>query len=294
MYAGGKLSLAEEDFLGIVFGAAVDENGQHSDMHEYEMLKNDLFRHLYPLYVRNRDGLLTQKDAYGPIPPERRKKDAEFLQVEYQKWYAVIMSGKYNSELLQHLANETKKHLQDIVSFAKQAQYGSRLLNATIKEIVLHSKYLLYLVEEYYQELQMSEQVIFFAHGKVVVDSFAYIHTLFRHYSQHIKIYQLGKSYHFDVGFDHENLPNSLVDIITSYFRNLPTEGIEDDRIFVRVRGVLYGLWFRKFVRTLKGGIKDSYYRLQTFYPVTAQNDLLYAAKLNETLSDDGIILLHK
>jgi hypothetical protein len=138
------------------------------------------------------------------------------------------------------------------------------------------------------------EQTILFSGGNIVVDSYGYIHTLFRHYAEHIKGYQLGKSYHFDMGFDHTNLPNILVDIIASYFKNLPDKVLANDRIFIRVRGKLYALWFRKLTRPLKGGMKETYYRLQTFYPVVGKKDLLYASTLNEVLSDDGIVLLYK
>ena len=294
MNEGDKLSLAEEEFLGIIIHASVNESGQHANMHDFKALRNGLFRSLYPLYVRNRDGYFPQKGPYGEIPYERRMQDVAFLEEEYQKWTKVIASGKYTSASLQHLANEVKRHLEDINAFAKQAQQGSRLTDARVKEIVLHSKYLLIFVDEYYQELKAQEQIVNFAGGKIIFDSYGYIHTLFRHYAQHIKSYQTDKSYHFDMGFDHEDLPNILRDIVISYFRNLPNKSIEDDRIFVRIRGQLYALWFRKMTRTLKGGVKDVYYRFQTFYPVISQKDLLYASTLNEILSDDGIVLFYK
>jgi hypothetical protein len=263
-------------------------------MHQYQALRNDLFRRLYPLYVRNRDGLIPLSDAYGDIPAERRKKDTDFLETEYQEWSKVLIAGKYKNASLQHLANETKKHIEDIEAFAKQAQYGSRLKNSILKEIVLHSKFLLGVVDEYYQELGAQEQEVSFVGGKVVVDSYGYIHTLFRHFSQHIKVYQLDKSYHFDRNFDYESIPNEIMQILSSYFRNLPDKKIEDDRIFVRIRGELYALWFRKLTRPLKGGMKEVYYRFQTFFPVVKQKDLLYASRLNELVSDDGIGLLYK
>jgi hypothetical protein len=293
MYKGDKLSLAEQDFLGIVFGSLVDENGQREDMHKYEGLKDDLFRHLYPRYVRNRDGLLDVSDAYGAVPPERRKKDAAFLESEYQSWRSIILNENPGSATLQHLVNETKKHLADIDEFAKQARYGSRLKDATVKEIILHSKYLYYLVQEYYQELGAEEEMVTFTGGKIVVDSYSYVHTLFRHYSQHIKSYQLGKSYHFDTNFDHIELPSHLIKVIESYFRNLPN-AILGDRIYFRVRGALYALWFRKLTRSLKGGVKEEYFRLQTFYPVIDHKDLSRIAALKEILSDDGIGLFYQ
>lgn len=159
---------------------------------------------------------------------------------------------------------------------------------------MLHSKYVLHFVEAYYQELSAPEQTVTFAGGKIVVDSYAYVHILFRHYSRSVKPYQSGKSYHFDIAFDHAELPNFLVDIIASYFRNLPTCSIQDDRLFVRVRGTLYALWFRKMTRSLKGNTKEVYYRLQTFYPITEQKDLLYASLLKEITADDGIGLFYK
>ena len=288
------LSFAEEEFLGVVLGASVDAVGNSTNMHDIKPLRRDLFRHLYPLYVRNRDGLLTLADAYGDIPPARRKQDTDFLEAEYQAWRTRMLGHQHGSAMLQHVAAELKKHLADIEAFAKRTKQGSRLHEAAVKEIVLHSKYVLHFVEAYYQEVGATEQTITFAGGKIVVDSYAYIHILFRHYSQGVKSYQSGKSYHFDVAFDHTNLSNYLVDIIASYFRNLPASGIQDDRLFVRVRGTLYALWFRKMTRSVKGNSKENYYRLQTFYPITEQKDLLYASTLREIIADDGIGLLHK
>ena len=288
------LSLAEEEFLGVVLGASVDATGKSMNMHEIKPLRRDLFRHLYPLYVRNRDGLLTLADAYGDIPPARRKQDTDFLEAEYRAWRTQMLAHQQSSAMLQHVAAEVKKHLVDINAFAKRTKQGSRLHEAAVKEIVLHSKYVLHFVEAYYQELGATEQTITFAGGKIVVDSYAYVHILFRHYSQGVKPYQSGKSYHFDVDFDHTNLPSFLVDIIASYFRNLPNSIIRDDRILVRVRGTLYAMWFRKMTRSLRGNEKEVYYRLQTFYPVTEQKDLSYASTLLETIADDGIGLIHK
>jgi hypothetical protein len=149
MNEGKKLSLAEEEFLGIVVHSSVDENGQHPNMHDYKALHNDLFRRLYPAYVRNRYGLLYQEDAYGEVPPERKKQDVDFLDEKYQEWDKLIRSDKHNSESLQYLVSEVKSHLQSADTFARQAHYGSRLRDAVRKEIVLHSKYLLYYVDEY-------------------------------------------------------------------------------------------------------------------------------------------------
>lgn len=294
MQKGAALSLAEEEFLGIVLGAAVDEEGHRLNMHDFKGLQNDLFRHLYPLYVRNRDGLLRLADAYGNISSERREQDVNFLETEYQKWRLLIASNNQDSATLQHLSAELKKHLGLLDTYAKKARQGTRLHEAATKEIVLHSKYLLHFVDAYYQELGAQEQTVTFAGGKIVVDSYAYIHILFRHYSQSVKPYQSGKSYHFDTEVDHTTLPSFLIDIIASYFRNLPAMGLQDDRIFVRIRGKLYALWFRKMTRSLKGNAKETYHRLQTFYPVTEQADLLYAGMLKEIVSDDGIGLLHK
>ena len=288
------LSLAEEEFLGVVLGASVDAAGKSTNLHDIKPLRRDLFRHLYPLYVRNRDGLLTLADAYGEIPPARRKQDTDFLEAEYRAWRAQMLGHQQGSAMLQHVAAELKKHLADLDVFAKRNKQGSRLHEAAVKEIVLHSKYVLHFVEAYYQELGATEQTVTFAGGKIVVDSYAYVHILFRHYSQGVKPYQSGKSYHFDVAFDHTNLPNFLVDIIASYFRNLPGSSIRDDRMLVRVRGTLYALWFRKMTRSLRGNVKEIYYRLQTFFPVTEQKDLLYASTLGEIIADNGIGLLYK
>lgn len=294
MNSGKKLSLAEERFLGIVLGASVDENGQYLNMHQFKSLENDLFRRLYPSYVRNRDGFLPLNDTHGPVSLGRRMQDTSFLETEYQKWRQIIMSGKHRSSSLQTIANETISHLKEIEEYTKQSQIGGFLKQAMIKEIILHSKYLLYEVDEYYQELRATEQIVDFAKGKVVIDNYVYIHTLFRHYAQHIKVYQLDKSYHIDQQFDYTRLPDILFDIISSFFRNLPDKTIENDRIFVRIRGKLYALWFRKFTRSLKGGAKEVYYRAQTFYHITKQKDLAYASTLKEILSDDGIGLLYK
>jgi hypothetical protein len=260
MLEGGKISLAEEKFLGIIIYAETDDDGKHPNMHDYSALKNDLFRRLYPLYVRNRDGLLKQNGVHGEISLAERMQDIEFLEKEYKDWSEVIANGKYNRASLQHL--------QKIHDFAMQAQLGSKLRNAMLKEITLHSKFLLMVVDEYYQELGASEQKVYFAGGEIVVDSYGYVHTLFRHYAQHIKNYQINKTYHFNLFFDYEDIPNVIVDILTSYFRNLPDEGINDNRIFVKINGVLYALWFIKMSRTVKGGVKEVYYRFQTCYPV--------------------------
>lgn len=128
------LTLAEEEFLGVVLAASVDAEGRVTNLHDIKPLRRDLFRHLYPLYVRNRDGLLTLADAYGTIPAARRKQDTEFLEAEYQAWRVQMLSHQQGSAQLQHVAAELKKHLVDIDAFAKRTKQGSRLTRPPSKK----------------------------------------------------------------------------------------------------------------------------------------------------------------
>lgn len=271
-----NLTLSEKYWICNKLQILQDHNDNRLDPYDFICCEDVLFQIRYILYFNNVEGWYPALDWYGEIDELKKKRDLLLLNKSFIEWEQVIKITNHSSELLQNVSTETRHHLKLIDRYCKNSFIGNNRRNYLRKSLILHSKYMFRMVEEYYEEFP-DKQYFDIEGNSIVVDSYFFIHTLFRHYGQIIKEYQVGKSYHKE-GLDYKNLPNEVLRIIDSYSQ-VSNGQFDGQKIYFNHNGEVYAIWFRKVKRNISPGVFVEDYRVQTLYPVELSTDL---KKLND------------
>ncbi len=287
---GDKISLAEESFACSIINLlrTADTNELAYDITKIDSCKNYRFTTKYLHYFADLNGNKVVIDAYGEIPIERKKKDVEFLEKEYNNWENFLKTKLNENNLIGFVARETEHQINEMLKYGVKRMLGSRLLNYLKKSLTLHGKYIYLTVQEAFQE-HGKEELTFDLDGNVIlIDSYSYVHTLFRHYSQSIKQHQLDKSYHFDENIYFKNIPGFLLELLMCYSKSKSSILFNKQNLYFQLGGSYYAIWFKKLTKTLKGGTKVEYLRVQTLYPVKIMEELEKIKKLKPELTNCG------
>ncbi len=270
-----EISLAEEQFVGGIIEQLRDKNNQRTfKIEDYENCVNYHFRSRYIRYVNDLNGHKEVMDYDGPISTVRKKKDVAFLQKTYEEWKVYLKDKTNGFRLINYVAQETNYQLKQLDKFADKLKIGTNYKEYLQKTLVLHGKYIYLLVAEFYQELGKDEEIIDLNGNRVLIDGFTYVHTMFRHFSSHIKQHQMQKSYHFDSNIGFKEIPYFLTDAIRSYTILPESSSFDQRRIYFSYNSNPYAIWFRPFKKDLKGGKREEYLRAQTFYPIENHQEL--------------------
>jgi len=195
--SGQKLSLAESEFICHYLSAG----RKHNAIAGFSACDNFLFREKYLIYIRNANlnGWKTASDAHGEIAVLERQRDAAFLHDAYEKWEKAMSSAIPKTDIiLDFVIEEFKNQKVKLDEYCKVAGITGFYKDYFDKSLVLHARIIYLLVSEFYEELNaFSESVPLFG-VSVLIDGYFYVHTMFRHFAEHIKNHQQGKSYHFD------------------------------------------------------------------------------------------------
>jgi hypothetical protein len=287
-----ELSLAESRFicLGLRNTYSDDPNAPKIEAENFVQCADFMFLSKYLLYWADHEGW-GQINNFGEIMPvEQKKKDVEFLDEHYKDWKAIIYAKKHSSELLQYLAVETIRLINEVVSYSKQIGDGSNRLRHIEKSLILFSKYVYYQVKEYYQELGKVEEMIELCGNLIVINQFAYVHILLGHFAKDIKYNRTDKSYHRSNIVDFKNIPTAIIEILNLYKSEIDCKYFDSQKIFFTLNNQDYVIWFRQMKRFLLGNVEEVYLRVQTFYPVELQEDItkikgMLSIKANENIA---------
>ncbi|MEX0287952.1 MAG: hypothetical protein AB3N14_02485 [Flavobacteriaceae bacterium] len=264
-----EISLAEEQFIGGIIEQLRKGDGSRAfKIEDYESCMNYHFRSRYLRYVNDLNGHREVMDYDGPIPISRKQKDVAFLQRTYEEWEHCLSDKTNGFQLINYVAQETYQQLKQLEKYAKTIQIGGNYKEYLRKTLILHGKYIYLLVKEFYQELGKAYEVIDLNGHKILIDGFTYVHTMFRHFSSHIKKHQTDKSYHFDTNIGFKEIPNFLIDAIHAYGVIPESKAFDQRKIYFAYNSNPYAIWFRPFKKDLKGGQREEYLRAQTFYPI--------------------------
>lgn len=280
---GEKVSLSEESFACSIIGMlrTFDTNELAYDITKIDSCKNYRFKNKYLLYFSDLNGNKIVRDVYGEIPIDRKKIDVEFLEKEYSNWKKNLKIKLNENSIIGFVARETEYQLKKLKKYGAKKMIGSRYLSYLEKSLTLHGKFIYLTVLETFQE-HGKEEIIFDLHGNMVlIDSYSCVHTLFRHYSQSIKQHQIDKSYHFDENINFKDIPSFILEILNCYSKSKSSSLFNKENIYFQFRGSFYALWFRKLKKSIKGGKKVEYLRIQTLYPVELKEELQKINKLN-------------
>jgi hypothetical protein len=263
---GSPLTLAEEEFIcGKMRSLRGGENGEYlHDVNSINACQNFRFRNTYLLYHLNLNGYKPAFDMYGQIPFDERMDDAKFLKNIHQSWKTVL-AGPTDDKIVEHSQTEYRHQLKVLERYCKARGIGGFYRDYLMKSVVLHSKFIYYLVKEFYEELgQVNETVSIFGRD-VVIDSFCYIHNMFRHYAEQSKEYQLGKTYHFDTNIDYKTIPSFLKDILEKLVSTADPSLFQNNSVHFIFKGSYYTIHVSPF-----GGTP----RVATCFPVGRPNEL--------------------
>lgn len=285
-----SLSLAEKDWICSKINILYDNFDRPLDPYDFACCEQSIFYDRYLWYFNNLEGLYPVKTWKGVITGTEKERDIQMLEKHHQTWKQTVELTNHSDGLIQNVATETRHQIKEIKKYCKNEFLGSKKEKALIKSTILNSKYVFRFVQAYYQENPKVER--YTLDGKdIVIDSFGYIHILFRHYGQMIKEHQLNKSYHIE-GLDHKNLPKELISLVVSYSK-ISSGYFDGQKIYLKINNKFYGMWFREFNTNIKGGGTKSEFKLQTFYPV---EDVKELKKIKDSygseIEADGIIFL--
>lgn len=275
VFANKTLSLAEETYVCGILKLLRNENGEKDmDISEYKSCKNYLFKSTYLKYFQDLNGHKKKLDYDGEISLEQKKKDVAFLEKEYIEWEIFLRDKTNGNDLINYISQETNYQIKELKKYCNKLWIGNFYHDYLKKSLILHGKFIYLLVKEFYQEIGVDKQIIEINNKKILIDSFTYVHTMFRHYASSIKDHQQDKTYHFNENIGHKTIPNTIYEILSLY-KSIP-ESIEFDNknINFSIDGKPYSIWLRPYTIYAKGNIKENYSRVQTFYPINHKKEL--------------------
>lgn len=286
-----SLSIAEERLICSVFHSKPDF--YKIDFYNDYRCSTYWYNIKYLQYWFNLDGHGKIYDSFLPEHPllnhNQILKDINYLNQE-EKRIENLISGKLTSDnFINYYMSETNHQIKEYNKFAERANHGHFKKTYQYKLIKLHSWFIFLKVKEYFQELGNLEIVINYVNGNIVIDSYIYFHVLFRHFAERVTNYQIDKSYHFDqLNICHEWLPDQIKEHIKSYFSHVSPYEFNERFISMKLNGEYYDIWFRKMSKSIKGGTKN-FLRVQSFYPVKLEKDLMRIFKLKESKVNENL-----
>ena len=287
-----SLTLAESKFICLnlktIYSADTDEIAFKAE--NFKQCSDFLFWEKYILYWSDHEGWGQIKDSKTTfVSPSQKVQDVELLQMHYEQWREIIYGDTFPNTMIQTIANETKRLIKELTTISKDRGEGANHQRYIEKALILHSKYLYYQVQEFYEENNPVEETINLCGELVVIDNFVYIHTLFGHFAAAIKFGRSGKSYHSVDKVDYKNLPKEILSILAIFSKTVDCKHFDKQSIFFNYHGSDFAIWFRPLARSVKKIGQQSILRVQTFYPVELADDLKKIAVAQKVKANDDL-----
>lgn len=283
---GDTFTLAEEQQLGHTLSllrVGEPPGVPAFDVYSIEQCKNYLFRDRYLIYAHDLNGYRRVYDAEREITGWCKERDVEYLEWSYEEWHGRIQAsiGTTTSDVIwNYLVSETNSQLRELNRYCAETVTGGFRKDYLVKSIVLHGKYVHYLVTEYYQEQGNTyRKEIPLFESTILIDPYCYIHTMYRHYAQFLKEHQgRGKSYHQDEEIYIKELPDFIKFVVTTFSKHCQVahfdNGRPDRKINFLFNGVPYVIWFREMRENRPGKTQVTFFRAQSLYPIEAPDEL--------------------
>lgn len=270
-----KINLAEEQFIcGVVKNLRDINNVKTLNIEDYKSCENYIFRTRYMLYSNDLNGNREIYDFDGQIENQRKKSEVEYLNKQFIDWQNLLKNKLIGFELINYIAQETHNQINEIEKYCNKNLIGKHKKDYIKKSLTLHGKYIYLLVKEFYQELEKENEIVEINGQNILIDSFSYVHTLFRHYAKKIKEHQNDKSYHLNEKIGFKSVPNYLFDILIKFKSIVESVNFNKKNVFFNYNNQYYAIWFRPFKQSKKGNVVIEYLRMQTFYPIEDKTEL--------------------
>lgn len=273
---GKKLSVAEARYIcGQLRLWRKEEDNTPIDALNFSQCDDMIFMDKYLLYFNKHEVWFDILDYDGQVSLEKKKKDVDFLDKHFLAWETDVISNlRLSDEKLRHIAIETNRQIKALKVYCKETEQGYNRFKFLRKGIILHSKFLYFTIQEFYEEGNENEYAIDICNNRFVIDSFVYVHVLFRHFAESVKEHQIGKSYHSIDHFDYRNMPKQILEILTNFATVAKCQAFDKEKLFFELNGQLFALWYKEIDRQKKGKAKEKILQIQTLYPIKEQRDL--------------------
>ena len=86
-------------------------------------------------------------------------------------------------------------------------------------------------------------------------------------------------------------MPSILINIVKDYCIKEGADQFTQNAVYFTLRGTNYAIWLRKMKRSLKGGRFETYYRIQTFYPLVDHKEMKKLESMTEYEISEGYSL---
>lgn len=281
-----ETSLAEEFFVCDNLRVSYDKERNPYPVMDVDGCANSNFVYIYLTHYKDINCYNTIYRLGVPVSVEECAANRLFLQKESISWLSFIESQNRDKTII-YLRQEVKHQIKNVKKYCENAQIGHFHKEFLIKNIILHSKFIYLRVKEFFQELG-SDSLFFELFGNtILIDSYFYIHILFRHYAASIKEHQQEKSYHIE-NFDYRWMPLIMKNIILMYGAYVHPQHFNQRGITFTLNKTFYSLWFKG--SSIKvNGVDTPCLRLQTFYPVDSIKEKTRLSSYAEVYADDGI-----
>lgn len=291
------INLAEQEFVCSIIKNLHKENSFDLayNIDDCKPCKDYNFRRRYMLYANDLNGHKSVVDFYGEIPNDKKITDVKYLNKEYLDWESYIKDKTNGDGLINYVAQETNAQIKIAKKNCDKLLIGSHYRDYLKKSLTLHGKYVYLLVKEFYQELGSDNQIIECNNEKILIDSFTYVHTMFRHYAEGIMSKnQLNKSYHFDENIGFKKIPNFLFDLLNCYKSLVISKQFNNQNIDFLINGKPYAIYLKPAIKNFKGKTQTKYLRVQTFFPIEEARELERIKTYITIKSDCGFDFLVK
>jgi len=266
---GEILSIAESNFIcgSLDTFHVIDENSPHLNRYNFPQCNYYNFRYLYLIYFFDIDGYSQVNDARGIIPIERKRADIEILKNFHSEWKEIINKESIN-KTLNYVILEIRHQEKAIEKYGRIFMLGLHRREYLKRSSQLHGKFVFQIVSEYYEELGKEEEVLEVCNQKILIDSYAFVHILFRHFAAGIKEHQQDKTYHYDKNINFKKIPIIIRNVLLAYFEINGCNHFNNQRVYFKIVDELYVIYFRPLKRSLPENVQEQILRVQTFYPV--------------------------
>lgn len=272
-------SLLEREKRFLCFGLKISYIETDGKPEDFTFCDDFIFRELYLTYFHNNLSGPFHKAKKGKIVEVSEKeqiKDFKLLQSFSNKWQKEIEFTKHKDQVLQELASETRKDLKELdikypklVRRFRKQQDKYRLQK---DKIIMQSKFIYHLTKTVIEDYDKKEFEIPFSGQIVELTIYSFIHIISRHYSEHIKD-KPDKTFHYE-NFHPKELHIDLRNILTEIDKLNLINLNETDNLIFKFKEVVYHLWFKKWVKQIKGKADVEINRIQSFYPIYDENTI--------------------
>jgi hypothetical protein len=246
---------------------------------QYSCCSNYKFKFLYLCYFHNLLGYGSYQKPLGTstYSPKRGEieNDIAYLSSVSTNWLNQINIQNHTEELLKQISKETRDALKEVekskglLLFRRDKE--NYLLNR--RATLLQSKYIYCKALQIFEMFDRQDFILNLNGQSIEINEFSIIHVLSRHFSQITK-QNPTKSFHNE-DFD----PKILNKQLKAIFDEIENSGVYTDqsinKITFKYEGIDYRVWVNKRTKQVAGTGNVEFNRLETFYPLTDQEEVM-------------------